>query len=270
MSGELRALQKRERQLLGMLDSVERFLGRSADERDECEIIVRLQMLEDAAKEFFTVRGKIELILEDAEKEKQANSDPDMKKEALDHLDDENFHIMQEFDDRFCHLKARLLQLQSQGDIVRSTDGSLHDSHRADGLCKVKLPEIRLPTFRGVIREWVTFRDTFKSLIHDNSQLTDTDKFTYLRASLADEALQEINSIDLSAANYIVAWMTLEMRYENKKLIVKTHLDVLFNLEPLKRETYDGLNHILSEFEKNVQMLEKIGENPTEWSTILA
>ncbi|XP_062556585.1 uncharacterized protein LOC134221410 [Armigeres subalbatus] len=95
-------------------------------------------------------------------------------------------------------------------------------------------------------------------------------KFTYLRSSLSGDALQEVSSIDLSAANYTVAWKALEGRYENKKLIVKAHLDALFAVDSLKKETYEGLNQLIGDFEKNLQMLEKIGEKPSDWSTILA
>ncbi|XP_058448916.1 uncharacterized protein LOC131428874 [Malaya genurostris] len=73
----------------------------------------------------------------------------------------------------------------------------------------------------------------------------------------------------MSAANYKVAWDLLQKRFENKKLIVKAHLDALFIDEPLKRDGYDGLNHLLSEYDRNLQMLDKIGENTYNWSTML-
>lgn len=96
------------------------------------------------------------------------------------------------------------------------------------------------------------------------------DKFIYLRSALSEDALQEINSVELSTVNYSVAWAVLEGRYENKKLIVKGHLDSLFVLEGLRRENFEELNHLVSEFEKNLQMLEKVGEKTAQWSTILA
>lgn len=112
--------------------------------------------------------------------------------------------------------------------------------------------------------------DSFRSLIHDNRQLTDMDRFSYLKSALSGEALQEIESVELSAANYSVAWKALESRYENKKLIVKAYLDSLFAVEGLKRESYDGLSNLIGGFEKNLQMLQKIGEQTDGWSTILA
>ncbi|XP_055622799.1 uncharacterized protein LOC129766302 [Toxorhynchites rutilus septentrionalis] len=159
--------------------------------------------------------------------------------------------------------KSTLQSLQSDLQTSSSSSSKIQPSDQSCVQSRVKLPEIRLPSFGGKTRDWVTFRDMFRSLIHRNEQLTEMDKFTYLRSSLTGEALQEVNSIEMSAVNYTVAWEVLETRYENKKLIVKAHLDALFAEEPMKRENYEALNHLLSEYDRNLQMLEKIGEAPS-------
>ncbi|XP_055634339.1 uncharacterized protein LOC129774601 [Toxorhynchites rutilus septentrionalis] len=148
-------------------------------------------------------------------------------------------------------MKSTLQSLQSDLQSSSSSSSKIQPSDQSCVQSRVKLPEIRLPSFGGKTRDWVTFRDMFRSLIHRNEQLTEMDKFTYLRSSLTDEA------------------RVLQTRYENKKLIVKAHLDALFAEEPMKRENYEALNHLLSEYDRNLQMLEKIGEAPSNWSTIL-
>ncbi|XP_062703701.1 uncharacterized protein LOC134286146 [Aedes albopictus] len=117
--------------------------------------------------------------------------------------------------------------------------------------------------------DWVTFRDTYKNLIHNDNSLSDMDKFTYLRTSLTGEALQEIAAIEMSSANYAIAWEALENAFENKKLLVMTHLDSLFSLEPLRQESFETLSKLVNGFEKNLQMLTKVGEDPDGWSTLL-
>ncbi|XP_055627216.1 uncharacterized protein LOC129769151 [Toxorhynchites rutilus septentrionalis] len=270
MSKELRALTKRERQMLNSLDVVQQFLEDFEWDRDECQVEVRLQLLQEEYKEFLEVRNKIEIIMEDADSEKFAAGDEDEKEEADQLREKANFDVMRQFQNRFCVLKAQLLKLKPVSTAVSKCDRDQSNcGQQTAAFSRVKLPEISLPHFSGNIKDWVTFRDTFYSLIHNNSQLTEMDKFTYLKSSLTGEALQEVNGIELSAANYDVAWKTLESRYENRKLIVKDHLDALFSLEPLKKESYDGLNHLICEFEKNLQMLEKIGEIVSGWSTLL-
>lgn len=133
----------------------------------------------------------------------------------------------------------------------------------------MKLPDIKLPSYDGQLKDWIAFRDTYLSLIHNNKQLSDMDKFTYLRSSLTGQAFAEIASVDYSAEFYDVAWTTLEKRYRHKKLLVKALLDALLSVEAMRKESYEALNRVVSSFEKNLNMLKKVGENPENWSTIL-
>ncbi|XP_065076555.1 uncharacterized protein LOC135700092 [Ochlerotatus camptorhynchus] len=146
-----------------------------------------------------------------------------------------------------------------------SVGNGQHDDRSEASFSKVKLPEISLPSFGGRIKQWFTFRDSFRSLIYENKHLTDVDRFSYLKS-----VLQETESVELSSVNYSVAWKALEFRYENKKLIVKAHVDSFFAVDGLKRESYGGLSNLISASEMNLQMLKKIGEKTTAWSKILA
>ncbi|XP_055601710.1 uncharacterized protein LOC129750728 [Uranotaenia lowii] len=269
----LKALQKRERQLYVIFDGTDRFIQTYHIGSDRCQLSSRLQVIDTVYSEFFEVRSKIEMLLDEAAEKEQKDADSEVKGEIAKQREEENDKILQQFDDRYFAIRGDLLRLQGDKDALGVNTTSNSQSQSASGnTSRVKLPEIRLPSFSGTIREWVTFRDSFRSLIHDNEHLTKMDKFTYLRSSLQGDALKEINNIEhieLSEANYDVAWKMLEVRYENKKLIVKAHLDALFALEPLKKENYDGLNFLISEFEKNLMMLQKIGEPTESWSTIL-
>ncbi|XP_058839523.1 uncharacterized protein LOC131695003 [Topomyia yanbarensis] len=135
---------------------------------------------------------------------------------------------------------------------------------------RTKYPELKLPTFSGKLQEWINFRDNFKSLIHDNGDLSTIDKFNYLRASLKDEALLQINQVQVTAATYNIAWTILEAKYENHKLIAQEHLKALFMVPAMKSESFEALNAILMTFKINLQQLEKLGERTDNWSTILA
>ncbi|XP_055589698.1 uncharacterized protein LOC129741909 [Uranotaenia lowii] len=266
----LKALQKRERQLYVIFDGTDRFIQTYQIDSDRCQLSSRLQVIDTVYSEFFEVRSKIEMLLDEAAEKEQKDADSEVKREIAKQREEENDKILQQFDDRYFAIRGDLLRLQGDKDALGVNTTSNSQSQSASGnTSRVKLPEIRLPSFSGTIREWVTFRDSFRSLIHDNEHLTKMDKFTYLRSSLHGDALKEINNIELSEANYDVAWKMLEVRYENKKLIVKAYLDALFALEPLKKENYDGLNFLISEFEKNLMMLQKIGEHTESWSTIL-
>ncbi|XP_050059717.1 uncharacterized protein LOC114119834 [Aphis gossypii] len=95
------------------------------------------------------------------------------------------------------------------------------------------LPKIELPSFDGSVTNWCAFRDTFKSLVHEDSNIDNVHKFNFLSQSLTGSALSVIKSIPLSAANYNVAWAALTDRFENKRLLATAHLDKLFAFKPI-------------------------------------
>ncbi|XP_055589950.1 uncharacterized protein LOC129742131 [Uranotaenia lowii] len=267
---QLKLLQKRERQIVLLMDSVDRFVQNYEPDRDECQIASRLEALEPVFGEFHEVRSKIEMIVFESEEKKDKELYGEAKEEAGFQREEENDKILLSFEDRFFQLKGALSKLQSIRHQPASLSESSHNHERVSMGSRVKLPEIRLPSFGGKLRDWVSFRDSFQSLIHNNEQLAPMEKFTYLRSALSGDALKEVLSIELSDANYIVAWEILKERYENKKLIVKAYLDGLFSLESIRKEGYESINYLITEFEKNLMMLQKVGEDTDGWSTILA
>ncbi|GJQ88211.1 hypothetical protein Trydic_g13203 [Trypoxylus dichotomus] len=88
----------------------------------------------------------------------------------------------------------------------------------------ITLPKINFPKFNGAYQEWYSFRNTFKSLIHNSESLSNIQKFHYLRMSLTNEAWHIIQSLEVTEDNYAIAWDLLTKRYENKRLIVYKHI----------------------------------------------
>ncbi|XP_055603757.1 uncharacterized protein LOC129751989 [Uranotaenia lowii] len=268
MTSELKDLKKQERQIKSTFDGVRKFLDQFKAEKHAAQIATRLEMLETAMKKFYTVQRKMEIVLE--EEDEEAKESPEQRCERQQKRDDASAVLTCFFEDTYCELKASLKALLPLETDITPPQPTTLPSNLPGTNSRVKLPEIRLPSFGGLTREWVTFRDTFRSLIHLNDQLSTMDKFTYLRSSLTGDAFQEIASVDVTAANYSVAWDLLQKRYENKKLIVKAHLDALFSIEPIKRESFEALSHLISEYDRNLLQLAKIGEETEGWSTVLA
>lgn len=268
MANELRDLFKQERNSLKTFEAVKCFLDKFDSSVHSAEVEIRLERLQAAFSDFHSVRRKIELLTEDVEEESDTDQKmtSEMIEDRIKKKEAENEKIILDVENKYCRLKAALM---SRLTIQPSVQQQPVMQGSSIGLSRAKLPEIRLPTFSGHLKNWVTFRDTFRSLIHNNSQLTEMDKFTYLRSPLSGEALQEINSVEMSDVNYVVAWEMLEKRYENKKLIVKAHLDALFSIEPMRREGYELLSRLISDFDKHLLMLDKVGEDTDNWSTML-
>ncbi|XP_062541483.1 uncharacterized protein LOC134209518 [Armigeres subalbatus] len=269
---DLRRWTKKERLLRDVVDSISEFVKNYDSSRDKTSVDARLKKLDEVYNEFCEVRVNIELLLEDDEDitETDEKDEDKRKRKALQQkVEESNRKIMKDFANQYFTITNLLQTFLSCPGVGSSSASATVMQQVPIQTMRVKLPELKLPIFRGSLMEWVTFRDTFHNLIVDNTHLSDIDRFTYLRSSLAGEALQQIASIDLTANNYSIAWNSLESRYDNKKLLVKSHLEALFAVQSMKKETFESLNHVINEFDKHLQMLDKLGEKTSEWSTIL-
>ena len=92
---------------------------------------------------------------------------------------------------------------------------------------KVRLPKLTIKPFSGNVTTWTTFWDSYRSTIHENVELSDIEKFTYLRSLLTHGAADAISGLTLTAPNYKEAIQILSKRYGNKQQIahgaVATH-----------------------------------------------
>ncbi|XP_045535733.1 uncharacterized protein LOC123721317, partial [Papilio machaon] len=117
--------------------------------------------------------------------------------------------------------------------------------------------------------KWLEFRDTFNSLVNENDQIPEINKFHYLRSSLRDGAIVVINSIAFTAANNKLAWGMLCNRYDNTRLLVNNHLKSLFSFQPLTKESHQSLRYMIDYFTKNLRSLNVLNEPTDSWDTLI-
>lgn len=120
---------------------------------------------------------------------------------------------------------------------------------------RIQLPNIQIPKFDGDILQWSVFRDMFSSLVHDNTNLSNMERFHYLLTAVSGSASSVVRSIPLSDANYPIAWNALHERYDNQRLIMNAHLDKLFSFSPLRSSTLADLKYFLYTFQENIAAL---------------
>jgi hypothetical protein len=53
----------------------------------------------------------------------------------------------------------------------------------------LSLPKINLPTFSSDYTKWLSFKDLYVSLVHNNQELSDIKKLYYLKTCLKGDAL---------------------------------------------------------------------------------
>ncbi|EZA46352.1 hypothetical protein X777_00247 [Ooceraea biroi] len=128
---------------------------------------------------------------------------------------------------------------------------------------KVKLPTLDLSKFDGTYSQWLLFRDTFQALVDKNTVLENIQKFYYLKSCLHGNAAQILQSLEMSADNYATAWDLLKSRYENKRLLIYHHIQVLFEVNSLMKESASQLRKLIDDTQKHLRALRTLGE-PTD------
>uniref|UniRef100_A0A6P7GQ42 Uncharacterized protein LOC114345092 n=1 Tax=Diabrotica virgifera virgifera TaxID=50390 RepID=A0A6P7GQ42_DIAVI len=116
---------------------------------------------------------------------------------------------------------------------------------------------------------WLEYHDTYVSLIHKNPGINSIQKFHYLRASLSGEAAQVISSLEISAANYDIAWNLLCERFANTRLLIYNHTKALFALQPIQKDSSSYLRQLIDNISKNLRSLESLEQPVHSWDTLL-
>jgi len=118
---------------------------------------------------------------------------------------------------------------------------------------------IELPNFDGNLVEWCSFRDTFLSLVHNNTKIRNLKRFHYLLMCATGSARTVVNSVPLSAANYDIAWAAMIEWCDNQRLLATAHLDKLFAFRPITAESLSSLLTFVNVFQENIAAIEALG-----------
>lgn len=133
----------------------------------------------------------------------------------------------------------------------------------------IKYPRIILPTFSGKPTDWAEFKDTFTSLVLTNEDLTPLEKLQYLKSSAQGEARDILCNVKLLLQNFDTAWESLETRYASKRATVNAHIDEIFSIAPMKRESAQALVTIRTLLKKNLDALRNLGRPVDSYTDIL-
>jgi len=134
---------------------------------------------------------------------------------------------------------------------------------------RVRLPPITLPTFDGNIQEWASFFDCFKAMVHNEDTYPAAQKFSYLRSTLTGAALDVVRAIPMTEANYEVALKRLRQRYENKSMIIQSHIRAILDCPQMETATAGELQSLHSRVVSHTAALEAIGQPVEQWDAWL-
>lgn len=239
----LRALKLKLKGIQSSFNDIVLFVDSFDEDVSITEVEVRLQKLDELWEGFGNILVEIK-----SHDEFNESSDDIFEKER------------KEFSDSYYRSKSFLLDKVRGRQCVSVADQSIHptDSSGQGTVEHVRLPQIKLQSFNGNIDEWLSFRDLFISLIHWKVDLPEVEKFHYLKGCLQGEPRNLIDSLQITKANYQIAWNTLLNRYNNSKQLKKRQIQSLFKLPCLSKESAADLHVLLEGFERVVQTLDQI------------
>ena len=210
-----------------------------------------------------TIQNKHETIIKLDEKILELLSDDEDIADELDASTEFELKV-QKFISRLKRLKQNLEVPHANANFTPSAADAIAASLQQPTIVErkndgVRLPKIEIPKFKGDPLEWNSFRDTFTATIHQNSKLSDIEKFTYLQSYVRDEAQQAIQGLPLSGENYDKAWQLLTERYGNSQLIRSSLMNKLIKVEKPSNGSAKELRKLYDTIESNVRALESTG-----------
>ncbi|KAF5302055.1 hypothetical protein FQR65_LT19138 [Abscondita terminalis] len=133
----------------------------------------------------------------------------------------------------------------------------------------LKLPSVALPTYSGRFDEWISFKNKFYSLIDANSSIPKIQKLQYLMSALTGDAYNVVKFLEITESNYKVALDILLDRFENKRIIIKSHLKALFEFPNLTKDSHCSLRKLLDAFTQHLRALASLGRPVDKWDDII-
>ena len=146
---------------------------------------------------------------------------------------------------------------------------SVKSSNTSTSHSSVKLPKLHINKFHEDILNWSAFYDSFVAAVH-NSNISNVEKFNYLRGYLEGQALKTIEGLTLTHENYEKALALLEQRFGKKELIISKHMNDLLKLEPVLSDSdIPGLRIFHDSVESHVRSLLSLNIDSKSYGTLL-
>lgn len=124
----------------------------------------------------------------------------------------------------------------------------------------VRLPKLELTKFNGDYHMWPAFWEQYNTAIHNNDDLNDSSKFTYLKSLLTGNAAITIQGLTSSCSSYKDAIKLLTEQYGNNERIVDSYIQQLLTLTPVKNKNdVTSLRKLHNTTSKIIRSLETLG-----------
>lgn len=174
--------------------------------------------------------------------------------EKLENHEKEFEHFEERYQQAMLSLNKMLEAARNELQVLQphpAAEANLNGNKKVQS--SLKLPEIHLPLFDGLLVNYQSFKETFRALVHNDLRLSAVQKFFYLKGCLKNTSLfAEISSLALTEENYDLAWELMVARYENKKALINKHIRYLFTLPKTERNSASSLRQLMDNVSKHI------------------
>lgn len=175
--------------------------------------------------------------------------------------------------DTYIILKTNMLDLifefeSPQTPTVHASTFATSSSRNETFSAGARLPKIDLPKFSGDYIDWISYRDMFLSMVHNNNSLSNIQKYLYLKGSCTGTPLSLVNEYPAADSSYNSAWEALEKRYHNERKLEETIFKRLFSISPTTG-TFESVEHLLDSTRNCLAQLKVLGIDISTWDPIL-
>ncbi|XP_055645182.1 uncharacterized protein LOC129781528 [Toxorhynchites rutilus septentrionalis] len=247
----LRLLIAKLKDIQSSFNDIRRFIANFRSDTSNSNVEIRLEKLDELWERFGNIVVEIS-IHEDYEESEDLERD------------------REDFSDKYYEAKSFLVDKLKEREIRTTSEQSFRnpDASMQGTFEHVRLPQIKLQTFTGDIDEWLSFRDLFKSLIHNKTDLPDVEKLHYLKGCLQGEPKSLIDPLQITAGNYPIAWDCLLKKYNNSKQLKKRQIQALMKLPTLTKESPGELHTLVEGLERTIKTLDQIVQ-PGDYKDLL-
>ncbi|XP_045495961.1 uncharacterized protein LOC123694542 [Colias croceus] len=130
-------------------------------------------------------------------------------------------------------------------------------------------PQVDIPIFTGNYQQWVSFKNLFYEIVHVNPTLSNAQKMQYLKSKIKGDAERLIQHLQISSENYITCWDILNHRYENKKLIFASHMNMILGLPNMQIQSLVQLKKMYDATKESLNAIKNLDVDISSWDPII-
>ncbi|XP_045498278.1 uncharacterized protein LOC123696250 [Colias croceus] len=130
-------------------------------------------------------------------------------------------------------------------------------------------PKVDIPIFNGNYQQWVSFKNLFNEAVHLNPSLSNAQKMQYLKSKIKGEAERLIQHLSISSQNYTSCWEILNHRYENKKLIFTSHINVILGLPNTQQQSLTQIKNMHDATKECLNAIKNLGVDTSTWDPMI-